>query len=73
MVTLSVVIGLLHEPLFNVQRNTFVPKLKLETVVVGEFAFEKDPVPEMTVHVPVAGEIGEFPASVVELDGRHTV
>ena len=73
MVTLSVVIGLLHDPLFNVQRNTFVPKLKLETVVVGELAFANEPVPEITVHVPVAGDIGAFPANVVELEGRQTV
>lgn len=64
MVTWSEVMPLAHGPLFKVHWNTLVPMDKPLTPLVGLPALLKVPVPLTTVHVPVAGAIGELPASV---------
>ena len=60
-------------PLFIVQRNLFCPKERPETTALGVFTLENEPVPLITLHVPIAGAIGLFAARVVLLFGRHTV
>ena len=70
---LSVVTEPAQGPLFNVHLNVFVPTERPLTEEAGEFAFEKEPEPAITLHVPVAGEIGVLPASVAELLGKQTV
>ena len=51
-------------PLFKVHWNTFGPTARPDTAVVGLEAFAKVPVPLTTVHNPVAGASGAFPARV---------
>ena len=64
-------VGGVHAPLSTVQRNTFVPCERPETVVVALFALAKTPVPLTTVHVPTAGGTAVFAARVVLTVGRH--
>ena len=51
-------------PLFNDHWNTLFPRLSPLTVEVGDEAFENVPLPLTTVHNPVPGAVGLFPASV---------
>jgi len=64
MVTRSVVTPFAQGPLFKVHWNTLAPIANALTAVVGLFALAKVPAPLTTVHVPVAGAVGELPASV---------
>jgi hypothetical protein len=52
-----------------------MPVLKPVTVVVGELALPKEPVPNpgTTVHVPVAGPVKGVAAIVVALLGKQMV
>ena len=47
-------------PLLIVQVKQFVPTLSPLAVETGEFELENVPLPFATVHVPIAGNIGEF-------------
>ncbi len=72
MLTSSCVVGGTQGPLLMVQRKVFTPMPNPLTAVLGLLALAKVPVPATTVHEPVAGAIGAFPASVAELDGAQS-
>ena len=72
MVTSSCVIGLAHGPLLNLHRKTFGPIDKPDTVVFDRVELANVPVPDTTVHKPVAGKIGVLPARVALLPGAQT-
>src|SRR5436190_13382867 len=56
--TMSNVIPLAQGPLFTVQRNSWIPTVRLVICVVGLFGFTMvPPDPLSIVHVPTAGEV----------------
>ena len=59
-------------PLLMLQRKRFTPAINPVTVVVGEFAFAKVPLPCTTFHCPTAGAFAVLPASVALLAGKHS-
>ena len=69
MVTSSLEIGLAQAPLLIVQRKTFGPTPNPVTPLVGDDAVVIDPLPLMSVHVPVLGAVGVLPASEVLVVG----
>ena len=64
MVTCEVVTPFAQGPLFRVHWNTFAPIERPVTPEVGLLGFAKLPEPLTTVHRPVAGANGAFPAKV---------
>ena len=73
MITSSVVVPLAHGPLLIDHLNLLAPNESPLTVVVAEFGLANEPLPDTTVHVPNAGEMGLLPESAVEFDGKQTV
>jgi hypothetical protein len=70
MVTSSNVSEGLQSPLLMVQRNTYVPTIRLLKLVVGLVAVNVGVLgPLMSVHTPVAGESAAFAPRVTEFAG----
>ena len=63
IVTWSLVRPFAQGPLLSVHWNTFAPTPKPVTPLFGDAAAEIFPLPLTNVQLPVAGEIGVFPAS----------